>query len=415
MAVDNLLTRHRNLTVLVLVLFLQVMGLAVQVKRTNESGSTRLMRLWAVSALTPVEKGVVHTQEWVRNVWGDYFALRKVRQENQALKEENQRLRLEAVRLAEDANQARRIQALLGFKEQFIQETLPAQVISTTGSDFSRGIYIDKGSRDGVKVDMPVITPDGVVGKVYRTYPTSSLVLEINDPSSGAGVILEKSRLQGIVKGNAGGETLVHNIMSDEKVEVGEKVLTSGGDRIFPKGMPVGVVSSVGPGPDLFLSVRVKPAANLNRVEEVLVITKVVEKLPDTQDLGPRQRAADILAERLPSVPPKPPEGTPASGAKPAAGAQTSAPGTKPPTPAQPASGQVTAPKKPATVPVTPAAPAAGQTKVAPKTPPPGVAVPAAANTTKPSAASGTAQKPSAAKPDATKPTTPPTKDAPRQ
>src|SRR5512138_2460908 len=179
---DNLLSRHRNLTVLAVVLFVQVVGLAVQVERPSEGGSARLIRLWSVSALTPVEKGVVHTESWFRHVWRDYFALRNVRQENLALRDENQRLRLEAVRLAEDASQARRLQSLLAFKEQFIQKTLAAQVISTTGSEFSRGIYIDKGSRDGVKVDMPVITPDGIVGKVFRTYPSSSLVLEVNDP-----------------------------------------------------------------------------------------------------------------------------------------------------------------------------------------------------------------------------------------
>ena len=172
---------------------------------------------------------------------------------------------------------------------------------------------------------MAVITPEGIVGKIYRVYPTSSLVLTINDPSSGAGVILEKSRLQGIVRGTPNGGTVVQNIMSDEKLEIGEPVLTSGGDRVFPKGLPVGVVSSVGSGSDLFLNVRLKPAAPLNRLEEVLVITKIVEKTPDANEPVIRQRAADILAERLPTVPPKPPETPATAGAKPPAGTQPKA------------------------------------------------------------------------------------------
>jgi rod shape-determining protein MreC len=394
---DNLLSRHRNLTVLVVVLFVQVVGLAVQVKRPTESGSTRLLRLWAVTALTPFEKAVVHTQEWAHNAWRNYFYLRDVRRENQALRDEIQRMRLEQVRLEEDAGQARRLQALLGFKEQFIQQTLPAQVISTTGSEFSRGIYIDKGAHDGVQADMPVITPDGIVGKVYRAYPTSSLVLLIHDPSSGAGVILEKSRLQGILRGNAGGETIVHNIMTDEQVQAGERVLTSGGDRIYPKGLPVGVVSSVAPGADFFLTVRVKPAAQLNRLEEVLVITKIVEKAPETDDLGPRQRAADILAERLPTVPPKTGEAKPAvlGAASPSpAGATNPKPGaTRPQTPS-------------GTVPLLQAAPAAtpaaGAMKPAPTAAP---GKPKPATSAPPHAAKKTSDT---AKPDAAKPSNPP-------
>jgi rod shape-determining protein MreC len=299
--VENLVTRHRSLTVLVAVLFAQVLGLAVQVKRPDDH--TVLLRYWAVSLITPVQESVVHSTSWAQGMWHNYLDLRGVRQQNLALRDEIRQLSLERVRMAEDANQAHRLQALLGFKEQFISQTLPAQVISTTGTDFSRGIYIDKGSNDGVKRDMPVITPQGVIGKIYRVYPSSSLVLMINDPTSGAGVILEKSRLQGILKGTPSGETVLENIMSDEKIEIGESVLTSGGDRVFPKGLPIGTVAGVSPGPDVFLRVRVRPAARLDRLEEVLVLTKIDEKEPSMESSAEPVRAADILSQRLPSVP----------------------------------------------------------------------------------------------------------------
>ena len=297
------MTRHRSLTVLVAVLFAQVLGLAVQVKRPNENGSTLLIRLWAVRLVTPMQEAVVHSGSWVEGVWHNYIDLRGVRQENAELRDEIRKLNLERVRMAEDAGQARRLQALLGFKEEFISQTLPAQVISTTGTDFSRGIYIDKGSNDGLRSDMPVITPRGVIGKIYRAYPSSSLVLLINDPSSGAGVILEKSRLQGILKGTSSGETVLQNVMSDEKIEIGENVLTSGGDHVYPKGLPVGTVAEVSPGPDIFLRVRIKPTARLDRLEEVLVLTKVDERGPSVDDSTGPIRAADILSQRLPSVP----------------------------------------------------------------------------------------------------------------
>ena len=309
---ENIIKRHGTATTLVVMLFVQLMALAYQVRKPTERGPVRLIRLWAVSAVTPFEKGFVHSVDWVSSGWHNYAYLRHVRRQNDELRDEIQRLRLQQVRLNEDAGQARRLQSLLGFKEQYISETMAAQVISSTGSEFTRGVYLDKGARDGIKRDMPVITADGVVGKVYSVFPSSCLVLEINDPSSGAGVILEKSRLQGVLKGDqrGNGETYVSNVMADEKIEPGDVVLTSGGDRVFPKGLPIGTVDKVLPAAESFLNIRVKPAARLDRLEEVLIITRIVEKTPDANEAatGPI-RAADILAQRLPTVePPKPGE-----------------------------------------------------------------------------------------------------------
>src|SRR5271155_4809012 len=178
---ENLISRYRNVTILVVVLFAQVLGLAVQVKRSTPDESTRLIRVWAVDAVTPFEKGIVWLQSGVGNIWHNYFYLRGVRQENRDLKQQIENLRIEQVRLSEDAEQARRLQVLLGFKEQFISRTRAAQVIGSSGSEQSRSIYIDKGSRDGIKPDMAVITADGVVGKVLRAFNAVSQVLLIND------------------------------------------------------------------------------------------------------------------------------------------------------------------------------------------------------------------------------------------
>jgi len=302
---ESFLGRYRNLLILVLALFVQVLGLAMQVKR-GEAENTRLIRIWVVDAVTPFERVVVWAQTGVDHVWHNYLNLRGVRAENRQLREQIEQMRLQEVRLSEDAAQARRLQALLSFKEQYIEKTVAAQVIGTCGSDVSRCVYIDKGSNDGLKTDMAVITGSGIVGKILLVYPSSAQVLLVNDQSSGVGVILEKSRLQGVLRGTASGETVIERVMSDEQVEPGEAVSTSGGDQIFPKGLPVGTVSRVFPGKDLFLTIRLRPAASLSRLEEVLVITQKQERqaLADDQT---RQRAADILAQHLPSVPDKPP------------------------------------------------------------------------------------------------------------
>jgi len=375
---ESVLGRYRNLIILAGVLFLQVIGLAVQVKRIgSEEKDTRLIRIWVVGAVAPFERAVVWVQNSASGVWHNYFYLRGVRAENRQLKEQIEQMRLEQVRLSEDAAQARRLQNLLAFKEQFVSKTVAAQVIGSGGSDLSRIVYIDKGEQDGLKRDMAVITSDGIVGKVLQVFrtPSVSQVLLISDQSSGVGAILEKSRLQGVLRGTANGEVVLERVMSDEQVQSGETVLTSGGDQIFPKGLPVGTVTRVGSGKDLFLTIKVKPAANLSKLEEVLVLVEKQERQAVAEDKG-RVRAADILAQRLPSVPDKPAADP---NAKPVGAVGTVSPGTsvKPGTTplASPATKAATSPTRPAgavttgTAPVTSAPkPKATTTASGPKT-----------------------------------------------
>jgi rod shape-determining protein MreC len=130
--------------------------------------------------------------------------------------------------------------------------------------------------------------------------------------------MLEKTRLQGVLRGTPDGSIVLERVMSDEKVSPGDVVLSSGGEQIFPKGLPVGTVTKVSPGHEMFLNIQVKPAADLSRLEEVLVITQRQEPSAPIQSTG-RVRAADILAQRLPSVPDKPPDSAApgAAGSKP--------------------------------------------------------------------------------------------------
>jgi len=303
---ENIITRYRNASFLVAVLFIQMLMLGVQVKRTDENRSTRLIRVWAVDTITPFEKLIVGIQHGIASLWHEYFYLRGVRQENRDLKQQIERMQLEEVRLKNDADQARRLQKLLGFKEQVISKVLAAQVIGSSGSERSRVIYIDKGTHDGIEKDMPVITAEGVAGKVLHVFNSTSEVLLIDDQTSGVGTILEQSRLQGVLKGTPGGEVILDKVMNGEQVQTGERVLTSGGDEIFPKGLLVGTVSQAIHGPESFLAISIKPAADLGRLEEVLVITKKERQEPEVADTN--SRAVDILAERLPSVPDKKPD-----------------------------------------------------------------------------------------------------------
>ncbi len=347
---ENFFTRYKNPMVLMAVILIQVVALATQVKRpdsrTPGSSGTPLIRSWTMALFTPFERTLVATGHFFRNTWHNYIDLHDVRKQNRELQDELARLRLEQVRLRAGADESQRLRALLDFKERFVGQTLAAEVIGTSGTDLSRIIQIDKGSRAGVKQDMAVITPDGIVGKVKDVSSLSSLVLMINDRESGAGVILQNSRLHGILRGVGQGELQVSDIMSDERVDTGEAVVTSGGDGVYPKGLPAGTVTKVAGdsegGP--FLFVKIKPAANLERLEEVLIVTKVAEEAPVAAGDSAPRRAAEILAERLPSVS-KTPDNT--------AGNKTPANGTAGPAPVA-NSGPTATMNKPAAAAATP-------------------------------------------------------------
>ena len=332
------ITRFKNALFLILVLLAQAIALAMQVRTPVDSAqpdghSVRLIRMWATAAVTPFER-VAHAVGWgMHNGWSNYIDLRHVRQQNKDLQQQLTRMRIDEAAIAEDALEGRRLQALLAFREHYVSATVAAQVIGASGSDMSRVLTIDKGSNDGLKSDMAVITPDGIVGKIRDVDPTTAHVLEINDQSSGAGVILASTRIRAILRGSVAGRAQIGNLTADSRIKPGEQVLTSGGDQVYPRGLPVGTIQSIAPDPknQPYTAIVVKPAVNLDRVEEVLIITGVQSALPADaqQDLATAeaQHAADLSAERLPGLHDDQP-GVPA--------ATPAAPGTLPPAPAIP-------------------------------------------------------------------------------
>ena len=225
-------------------------------------------------------------------------------------------MRLEQAALLEDAKQGQRLQALLNFQQKYIYKTLPAEVIGTSGTEQSRVFTINKGKKDGIDRDMAVITPDGIVGKVRDVFGHTAQVLAINDQTSGAGVIMESTRIRGILRGNAQGRPEIVDVISDQRIKAGDKVLTAGGDQIFPRGLPVGVVEKVmnDPERDGFVDVILKPAAHLDQLDEVLVITATEPEFSkeQQQDIATsealkgaeaeKQKTSEGMAEKLPGL-----------------------------------------------------------------------------------------------------------------
>ena len=296
---DFFLSRYRNITVLLVVIVAQLLLIAYQVKSNKD---IPLMRVWAVTAVTPVEQVL----EVVRShTWGfveDYFVLLGVKGENDKLKHENGQLKLENHYLKSELNTADRAQALVVFQAHSQSKTVAARIIGNGTGANSRVVFVDRGSASGVESGMAVVTPDGIVGKVVDAYPTASLVMLITDPTFAAGVVSQKNRVRGTLKGQGHGECLVDYVQNEERVDPGEMFFTSGDDRIFPRGFPVGPVSAVRNG-KTFKEIYIAPSGMQGGPEEVLIVLEGVhQEVPDGEMASPGYK---IL---------QPPGGTEASG-----------------------------------------------------------------------------------------------------
>ena len=293
---ETFIARYRNITVLALAIFAQLLLLGYQIKNERD---VRLIRLWGVTAITPVARLVHSGHQFVAGAWNNYIWLRGARRENEQFRAELNRLKLENQSLRNTLGAAERLQVLAAYQRQLPSETIVASIIGTGANPNSRVVFLDRGAGAGVKPGMAVIAPDGIVGKVQAVFPGSSLVLLISDTNSAAGVILENSRAHGVMKGTGLNEARIEYVPNDEKIVPGEKVYTSGEDRVFPKGLLVGSVSRAQPGRD-FQEITLQPGARLNRLEEVLVVTRGVHQ--DLPENLPRAQAPPSL---LPLPPPE--------------------------------------------------------------------------------------------------------------
>jgi len=262
-------TRRRPYVLLAVALVFQILLLAVQVRRPD---GARLIRVWAVELLTPAERAASWALGGVRGGWNEYIGLFRANRENQRLKAQVAELSMQNSALESRAAEAQRLEGLLQFRDAHTDAPLlAARVIGGDAGTGGRAIYLDRGERDGVQANMGVITPQGVVGKVLEVYSTTSQVLLLTDKNGGAGAQLADSRTQGATRGTGGPLLQLDYVSNDQAVKTGDRVLTSGMDRIFPKDLPLGTVVEVKPG-NPFKQILLKPAAHLDQLEEVLVL-----------------------------------------------------------------------------------------------------------------------------------------------
>jgi rod shape-determining protein MreC len=273
--VESLLNRYRNITVLLLVIMAQLVLLAVSAKNDQD---VRFIRIWTVTAVTPVARIIEGLRGGGTGFLHNYILLHDTNQENQRLRSELDRMKMENVFLKNELNTADRAKALQVFQQHTPSRTVAATIIATGAGSSSKVVFVDRGTVAGVQRGMAVVTPDGIVGKVIAAYPTASQVLLITDPDFAAGVVTQKSQVHGTLKGQGTPQCKVDYVAFEEKVEPGEWVYTSGDDRIFPRGFPVGIVKAVRPGQP-FKEILVEPSGmQRGLVEDVLILIEGVHQ-----------------------------------------------------------------------------------------------------------------------------------------
>jgi rod shape-determining protein MreC len=234
-------------------------------------------------------KGFAAVDRSVMAVWERYLALRGVEEENRRLRREIQYLKGQNDQLQALAADSQRLAALLEFKGRIPAQTLAARVIGRDSTNWYRAMVLDKGTADGVRAEMGVVTLTGVVGRVVKTTRSTSVVLLVSDPNNAVTGLIQRTREEGIVEGTAEGRARLKYIPLLSSVRAGDTVITSGLTGGFPKGIPIGVVNRIDKEEGaLFQSAEIVLEVDFAKVEEALVITSSEPMPPsDASDAVP--------------------------------------------------------------------------------------------------------------------------------
>ncbi len=212
--------------------------------------------------------------EHIVSAFQNYIYLLRTRQDNLSLIEENRKLLNEIASLRETQQENLRLRKLLRFEEKFNSQSIVARVIAKDVSTEFRAIRINRGENAGIRRNMAVVTNEGVVGRILRTTPTTSDIVTIMDSNSAVDAIDERSRARGVVEGMTDESCQLRYVLRTDDIQPGDVLISSGLGGIFPKGIPVGIVSKVNRKPfGISQDVEVKPSVDFVKLEEVLVLT----------------------------------------------------------------------------------------------------------------------------------------------
>lgn len=244
--------------------------------REGDGGFVHSLRSACMTITAPVRTvGAVAASPF--NALGNAFSNASASSETlEELRRENERLTAEVAELTEAQHAAERLEALDNLKKEYKLTGISARIIGSAGNAWSSSVIIDKGSKDGFEIGMPVCSSGGVIGQIVEVSSTTSTVRLITDEQSGVSAMVQASRAQGTLKGQADGTLRLEYVVADAEVSSEDIVVTSGLGGVFPKGLPLGTVSSVERSSnDVYYSIVVRPFTLAENNEEVLVITSI--------------------------------------------------------------------------------------------------------------------------------------------
>jgi rod shape-determining protein MreC len=257
--------------VLALLLLSQVVLMSLSARHPNTDQS--ILRTWVMAGLTPVVKVASGALSAVSGAVASLIDLKNARRENLELRQQLEQVTAERDQARERAAEYERLRSTLGLPSLPQYHRIPANVISRDPSLWFRRLIIDRGTLDGVKLNMPVVTATGIVGRIVQVGPNFAQVQLITDRHAGVGAILQQSREPGEVRGLDNARCELKNIPASVSVQIGEAIVTTGWDGIYPKGLMVGTVERIESDPNTpWHKIIVNPSAQIDRVEAVYVI-----------------------------------------------------------------------------------------------------------------------------------------------
>jgi len=250
------------------------MCLVLLTVQTRGGGTGRLADLVTV-VVTPVQSLLVKIHRGALGAWTNYIEWKSVRTENVLLRAETERLKIQALQVEDTRQENARLRRLLALRERLPLSTVTGEVVGREAGGWVRALTVNHGRGSGVERQVPVIVPEGLVGRVVQVRAGASVVQLLSDPASTVGAVVQRTRTPGLVEGDAGGAVRFKFMARDgAQVSQGDIVVTSGLGNLFPKGVPIGrVVAIEDKGSALFHFAVLAPAVDFTRIEEVLLLT----------------------------------------------------------------------------------------------------------------------------------------------
>ena len=250
---------------------LVLMSLSVSNRKFAASGSGALS--WVLSPVDSLYKGILSS---VRGSWERYIYLVGVEDERDQLANRLKALESQNSQFIELSSENSRLRSLLNYRDELKSEGILARVVSRDPSNWAQSVTVDRGTNDGVQEGQAVVDGNALVGQIISVSSKSAKVLLITDNISSVDVIVQSSRAQGIVEGNLSEALSLKYLLREQSVKIGDRIIASGLDEIFPKGALIGIVSKVKDDPNgMFQNVEVEPSADMSRLENILILSKV--------------------------------------------------------------------------------------------------------------------------------------------